>query len=314
MIQPTREGVLLVAHGTVSNPDEMEGFLTAIRRGRRPSPKLLHEMQRRYALIGGSPLLATTNAQAAALAKKIGRPVFVGMRFSRPSIEQAIAEAMRLELDRLAVVPLAPFSVPIYFNEVVVRCDATLGSNVGSARPQLVSAAPWGNHPSLVGAHAALIRESAGSLLDQGCPLILSAHSLPMQIIDAGDPYAVELAQCAEAIGAAIGVPHILAYQSQGADAGRWLGPSVGETVRDLAAQGVKRVVVAPFGFLCDHVETLYDLDVELRSQANILGVELFRVPAVGISPIFIDALAEIAVATLAKPNPKPSVSEVTVC
>jgi protoporphyrin/coproporphyrin ferrochelatase len=305
--------VLLVAHGTVTVLEEMEDFLTSIRRGRAPTPELVAEMRHRYQAIGGSPLLATTKQQASALSERLGRAVLVGMRFGRPSIEQALADAEQLALRRLAVVPLAPYSVNLYFDEVCSRYRAMSEvSNSHNLRLQTVE--PWGNHPGLVRAHADLIRSFAGEAIDQGAALVLTAHSLPLRVIEAGDAYAHEVVKSAASIGAALGSSYSLAYQSQGADGGRWLGPDLKQVVNSLAASGRTQVVVAPFGFLCDHVETLFDLDIELRAHAEALGIRVCRVPALGMHPLLIDTLVDLVHMATAVPTTENHPGEVCSC
>lgn len=299
------EGVILIAHGTVTDLDQMAGFLTAIRRGRPPSAQLVAEMTRRYEAIGGSPLLATTNQQAAALSARLGRPVFVGMRFGEPSIEQALNQAEQAGVRRLAVVPLAPYSAKLYFDEVRARRWAMPLTSANDGL-QLLSVGPFGTHGDLIRAHTEQIRSFAGQAIAAGARVVLSAHSLPMRVIELGDGYAQETRQSADAIGAALGVAVELAYQSQGADGGRWLGPDLKDVVSAVTAKGATRVVVAPFGFLCDHVETLFDLDIELKVHTDALGVGLCRVPALGLHSALIDALADLAENVLISPPPEP--------
>ena len=287
-------GVLLVAHGTVTDLDEMRGFLTAIRRGRPPSDALVDEMRRRYDAIGGSPLLETTNRQARTLAARLNLPAFVGMRFGEPSLERALRDAEGQGIERLVVVPMAPYSVSLYFGEVRARRWA-MPNALGASDPQhLTSIAPFGTHPLLIRAHVDQIRSFAGAALEAGAKLVLSAHSLPMRVIETGDAYERETQESARSIGKALGEDFRIAYQSQGADGGRWLGPVLHEEIASLAASGAKAVVVAPFGFLCDHVETLYDLDIELKAQCDSLGLVLHRVPALGLHDCLMDALVDL--------------------
>jgi protoporphyrin/coproporphyrin ferrochelatase len=312
MMTGTTDGVLIVAHGTVTDLSEMEGFLTAIRRGRRPSAELVREMCQRYGAIGGSPLLTTTIEQARALSDKIEKPVLVGMRFGQPSIEQALAEAARLSLRNLVVLPMAPYNGGLYVAEVQARRREITASE--SAMPRLLTVPDWGSHPGLIEAHVARIRGSAFELLARGAALVLSAHSLPMRVIEDGDRYADAVRQGADAIGAALGVDVELAFQSQGADGGRWLGPDLSEVVGRLAANRRFQVVVAPFGFLCDHVETLFDLDIELCRYARTVGVEICRVPALGSHPKLIETLAVLVENALTAPNDVPLIHEVHPC
>lgn len=292
MTLPATEGVLLVAHGTITELDDLVPFLTAIRRGRPPSESLVEEIRRRYEQIGGSPLLTTTRQQADALATLVHQPVFVGMRFGRPSIEQALGDAWEQGVRGLTVLPMAPYSVQLYSDEVSVRQRAMQGQPGEGIR--LTRVAAWGSHPGLVNAHVENIRERAGDLLLRGASLVLSAHSLPMRVIEAGDSYAREVESSKEAIARAIGLDVELGYQSQGADGGRWLGPDLKDVVSSLANRGKRHIVVAPFGFLCDHVETLYDLDVELRRHTDALGVTFDRVPALGVHPGLMTTLGEL--------------------
>ena len=252
-------------------------------------PGLSEETRRRYELIGGSPLLRVTEEQAACLSGRIGAPVLVGMRLWDPSIESALDRAGELGLDRLAVLPLAPYSVLVYFRatEQARGKESSLGRRV----PQIVSVGEWGTHPALIDAHARQI----GPRISPGDRLILTAHSLPLVALRAGDRYETEVRASAEAVGKRLGVSIDLAFQSQGADGGEWLGPTLRASLERAKADGIGRVVVAPFGFLCDHVETLYDLDHEARGWAGELGLEFVRVPALGTADGLIDAMEDLA-------------------
>ena len=257
----TADGVLLVAHGTVENLDDLPAFLTRIRRG-RPAPEgLAEELRRRYEAIGGSPLLELTSAQARALQERLGLPVFVGMRLWDPSVESILREAARRGIERLCVLALAPFSVHVYW-DAAVRALESIVSDFSGKAPELVKAEPYGTHPAFVKAHAQRI----GSSLGDRPALILTAHSLPSAVLRAGDPYETLAAESAHAIGQALEHDYMLAFQSQGADGGEWLGPALRPTLERLRAEGRTRVVLAPFGFLAEHVETLYDLDIEAKA------------------------------------------------
>jgi ferrochelatase len=281
-------GALFLAHGTVSDLDEIPAFLARIRHGRPPPPELVAETRRRYQLIGRSPLLEVTREQAAKVESRLGLPVLVGMRLSDPSVESALERAAALSLERLAVVPLAPFSVHVYGAHA--EKVASAARDAGGRMPELRLVPPWGTHEALVRAHAQAIRP----WLEQGTLLVLTAHSLPLAVIRAGDGYQTQVEASARAVGAALGVEAELAYQSQGFDGGEWLGPSLLETFEHARERGVRRVVVAPFGFLGEHVETLYDLDIEARARSDALGIELVRVPALGAAPGLIDALEDL--------------------
>jgi len=288
MTARARDGVLLIAHGTVASTDDLPAFLAEIRRG-RPAPEgLVEELRRRYDTIGGSPLLALTDAQAEALSCELGLPVFVAMRLWEPRVEHVVA-GLASEYARLCVLPLAPFSAHVYNAAARAAFERVGSPNL----PTPVFIDNWGLEPALIAAHVAVIQP----LLERApaqAELVLSAHSLPKIVIDRGDPYARLVDAAARRIGEELGKPVHLAYQSQGADGGEWLGPDLREVMRSLAERRVPGVVVAPFGFLADHVETLYDVDIEARDQARELGLEFLRVPALNTHPQLIQTMAEL--------------------
>lgn len=288
MSGPPNTGVLVTAHGTVEDLAHLPQFLKRIRRGHPAPPGLLNEVRRRYQIIGGSPLLETTRTLTARLAERLEVPTFLGMRLWAPELADALVAASRQAVRRLAVLPLAPFSVPVYF-EAAERARDQLGLDL-----ELASVEPWGTEETLVIAHANLIRP----LLEahrEGTELILTAHSLPMAVVNAGDPYATEVEAGASAVAERLGFPFRLAYQSQGASPGAWLGPDLKSVLELSAASGKPRVLVAPIGFLGDHVETLYDLDIEARGWAEHLGLQFARAPALNTDPGLLDAMARVA-------------------
>jgi ferrochelatase len=287
MNERPEEGVLLVSHGTIRTLDELPEFLRRIRGGRSPTPGLIATMRDRYQAIGGSPLTAITAGQGEALSRQLGLPVFVGTRFASPSLGEALARARGLR--RLVVLPLAPFSVPLY-------CQAAERAwAVGD--PELLPVEPWGTEPGLVTVHVEHILSALADCPDAA--VLLTAHSLPMQVVRTGDRYQIEVVACAEAVGKRLGLPHELAFQS-GGPGDQWLGPNLSEALRKLSSLGHRSVIVAPIGFLAEHVETLYDLDVEARNEAISLGLGWRRVPAPNTEPALIQALAEVATRALA--------------
>src|SRR6185369_3543432 len=253
---PADAGVVLVAHGTVDDLDDLPAFVARIRHGRPAPPGLVEELRRRYEAIGGSsPLLQTTREQAQALSRRLEAPVLVAMRLWEPGVEVALAAATSLGLRRLVVIALAPFSQHVYW-------DAAQKVAVQSATGiTLVPSAPYAEEPDFVAAHVDLIQRHA----PEAAAVVLSAHSLPRIAIERGDPYARLVEGSARAIERSLGRSVTLCYQSQGADGGEWLGPDVRQTLTALAAalppNGQREIAWAPFGFLADHVETLYDLD-----------------------------------------------------
>lgn len=293
MTDRARDGVLLIAHGTVANTDDLPAFLAEIRRGRPAPAGLVEELLRRYEAIGGSPLLELTDAQASALGRELGLPVFVAMRLWEPRVEHVVAK-LGSEVKRLCVLPLAPFSAHVYNAAARAAFERLASASaITTNLPAPVFVDNWGLEPTLIAAHVAVIRpvlERAGGATE----LVLSAHSLPKVVVDRGDPYAQLVAAAARSIGHELGRPVHLAYQSQGADGGEWLGPDLPEVFRSLRANGAQTVVVAPFGFLADHVETLYDVDIEAHGQAKQLGLDFQRVPALNTHPQLIQTMAEL--------------------
>jgi ferrochelatase len=248
----------------------------------------MSETRRRYELIGRSPLLDITNAQGAALEARLGVPVFVGMRLWDPSIAQAIERAQARRVRRLCVLPVAPYSVHVY-----QRAAEDAAATFPEA-PELIAVPPYGTHPALVRAHAEVILPALEKA-PAGSRLILTAHSLPLIALRAGDPYRELVQASATAVAAALGVPAELAFQSQGADGGDWLGPTLRQALEVARASGAPGVVVAPFGFLAEHVETLYDLDHEAASWAGELGLAFVRARALGTDAQLIDAFENLA-------------------
>jgi protoporphyrin/coproporphyrin ferrochelatase len=288
------DGVLLVAHGTVTDLDDLPEFVAEIRHGRPAPPGLLEELRRRYQTIGGSPLLEITKAQAAALARELDAPVLVAMRLWHPRVEEVLCGITGLRLRRLCLLPLAPFSVHVYWAAAQASLEKAR-AELGDATPELVPAEPWGHEPSFIDAHVGRIRTSLAGANGAPTALVLTAHSLPTRAISAGDPYQSEFSRAAQAIGRALDRPYRIAYQSQGADGGDWLGPDLKSMLEAVKAEGLTRVVVAPVGFPAEHVETLYDLDVEAAGWARALGLELVRVPALDADPGLVSALGNVA-------------------
>jgi len=278
-----------LAHGTPDTLDEMPGYLTRVRGGRPPEPVLLEEMRRNYAAIGGrSPLTDITRAQAAALAREIDRPVYVGMRNWHPLVASALAHAMDDGIRHLQAIPMAP--------QYSTLSVAKYQEAVEQARPEAMSIAfveSWDQHPFLLQAFAEKLeaRLAAGPW-DR---VLFTAHSLPARVVAGGDPYPEHVRATAAGVAARVGLgpPHI-AYQSAGRTPEPWIGPSVEQVLSEAAAAGVRRVLLVPIGFVCDHTEILYDLDIAAAAAAHALGLTLGRTESLNTSPALIHALADL--------------------
>lgn len=274
----TKSAVVLIAHGTVESLDDLPQFLKNIRRGHDAPPSLIEEVRRRYQAIGGkSPLLDLTRSVAKKLEARVDMPVAIAMRLFHPYPADVIRDLAGQGVERIYTVPLAQHSAPIY------GAAMTAAAKEVAPSIEVSSASNWGQTPELTKAFADAIAEAAAKI-EGPVPLVLTAHSLPLGIIRGGDPYEREMRASADAVVAALTARDVrfsstrVAFQSQGIGTGmEWLGPDLETTMRELAAAGTKNVLVAPIGFLADHVEILYDLDIEAKAFAGSLGMTLYR-------------------------------------
>jgi len=288
----TQRAILLVGHGTIERASDVPEFLRRIRRGRPASDEFVSEIRRRYDHIGGSPLLRTTEELAAHISARTNATVSVAMRYWAPLVEDVLRELARNGVTELCVLPVAPFSVHVY---AAVVEEALKGLRAEGAPEMTVRPVrAYGDHPELVAAHAEAIAPFVAGRDPEKTELILSAHSLPARVIRMGDPYQREFEKSGAAVGARLGYPVSLAYQSQGEGNDEWIGPTLREALEAARARGARDVVVAPVGFLADHVETLYDLDVEAAAQAAALGLTFRRVPSLGTAPGLVSTLAAL--------------------
>jgi len=290
-----KQGVLLLAHGAPERVEDVASYLTFVRGGRPASPQIVEEVERRYQAIGGSsPLLAWTRAQAEALERMLGLPVFFGMRNWHPFIRETMDRVRDAGLERIAAIAMAPqyseLSVGLY-----IRRTEEARREAGVAA-EIVWARSFHDEPLLIEAFAEKLEPLAA-----GRKVLLTAHSLPEKVLGGGDPYDCETRATAAAVAARLGLSDWeFAYQSQGLTDDRWLGPTVESCLDRYAAAGIREVVVDPIGFVCDHVETLYDVDVVFREYAAERGMSVVRPEALNGSPKFTAALAEVAKRCLA--------------
>jgi ferrochelatase len=289
------DAVLLIAFGGPTRPEEIRPFLENVTRGRRIPPERLDEVVHHYELIGGrSPLNELTFRQADALRRLLGRtPVYVGMRNWEPSIASTLA-TMTLDGVRRAVgVILAPHATESSRERYVEAVDEARAAR-GPRAPLVEYVGSWHVHPLFIDAITEQIR-AALAALPAGTPVVFTAHSIPIAAAERS-PYVSELEATARAVAARLdGTPWELAYQSRsGSPRDPWLEPDVNATLTRLAAEGTRAVVVAPIGFVCDHVEVLYDLDVEARATAAKHGLVFARAGTVNDHPLFIRMLADV--------------------
>lgn len=299
-VRGVSEAVLLSCHGTVESTADLPAFLSNIRRGRPTPPALVEEVTRRFEAIGGSPLMRITRAQGEALAERTGARVAIAGRLWHPYPKEVLAGLVAEGVRRVVSLPLAPQSVHVY--HAAVREAAA-----GFPGLEVVEVPAWGNEPRLVDAFVESIDEALAPLAEAervATTVVLTAHSLPQRIIDSGDPYERDFRAMASLVAARVearGNPVQVSFQSQGATNDVWLGPDLPATFRALAEGGARTVAVAPIGFVADHVETLYDLDIEAQALAKSVGLQLVRATAMNLRPAFIDALAAVAGRALAR-------------
>ena len=290
-------GVLLLAHGAPDRLGDIPEFLMNVRRGRSLPASAVEEIINRYAMIGGgSPLLAITVNQAGALAKVLGLPVYVGMRNWKPYIEEAVRRLSKVQVTRAVALCLAPqnsrTSIGLY--------QASLSKAVENVAPSLQAefVENWHDHPGLIAA----FREKAGAALarieteaGRAVPVVFTAHSVPARTIEDGDPYEDQVKETARLVAEAMGLSdYEVAFQSQGMTSEPWIGPTVESRIDACAAQGHRHLLLVPVGFVSDHVEVLYDIDVVFRGYGMKKGVAVSRSESLNDSSIFIQALASI--------------------
>ncbi len=304
-----RRGVLLLAFG---GPDSLEDVAPFLRRlfGRDPAPHLVAEVTERYRLVGGrSPLPETTRAQARALADRLAAegdpaPAWVGLRYGRPAIDEALRAMAADGITGVAAVSMAPYRAGVSTDNYENEVREALGRLGLAGRLRVAFAPDWYAHPGFIAALAERLAEGLAAFpaeRRQTVPVIFSAHSLPVGHIAAGDPYVEQLEATARALAARFGrLRWRLAFQSKGAARVEWLGPQVEEALDELAAAGEREVLLHPIGFVADHMETLYDNDILHRAHAERLGLRFVRCACPNTSPAFIAALADIARSTFA--------------
>ncbi|HYS21501.1 MAG TPA: ferrochelatase [Gemmatimonadales bacterium] len=285
--------VLLMAYGGPSSLGDVEPYLLDVRGGRPTSPELVAEVRHRYEVIGGrSPILPITQAQGAALAGELGVPVYTGMRHWHPYIADAVAQIVADHHRRLVAIVMAP-----HYSTMSVGAYEKALLKAAGARIDIALVRSWGQHPLFLGVVAAHLTQALQRFPDASAvTVVFTAHSLPRRILAAGDAYPDQLQASAAAVAGKLGLSSWeLAYQSAGATSGPWLGPDAGEVLARLAAEGRRNFVIAPIGFVCDHVEILYDVDVAYQAVARRLGVRLERMRSLNEDSMLIACLADLA-------------------
>jgi protoporphyrin/coproporphyrin ferrochelatase len=276
--------VILMAYGSPSSLDQIPAYLADIREGGPVSQEAIDELKERYRRIGcRSPLDEITEAQRAGLQAELGLPVFVGMKHWRPRIGEAVEAALAGGVDALVGLVLAPHYSRLSIAGYRERLKQAL-----QGRAQLTFVDSWHDHASFIDVLADRVHGFDGHV-------VFTAHSLPERVLRDGDPYRDQLLETSRLVAQRAGLADwSFAFQSASSTGEPWLGPDILEELDTLAANGVRRVLVCPVGFVSDHLEILWDLDVEARERAAQLGLELERIESLNDDPAFIRALAGV--------------------
>jgi ferrochelatase len=289
-------GVLVMAYGGPNTLDEVEPYLMDVRGYRSTSPEIIREVRERYREIGGrSPILEQTQAQAAALEAALNASerefkAFVGMRHWHPFIQDALKEMQGQGIERAVGLVMAPhysrMSIGAYYQKVEEANLPITFSRIEN----------WHLQSGYIRALASRVRGVLGRFPEEvraEVPVIFTAHSLPEKILEWNDPYPVQLRQTVCAVMEELGPqPHEFAYQSAAISSLPWLGPDAGEVIDRLASQGRRHMLLCPIGFVCEHVEILYDIDIVYRNLAKTLDIHLERVEMLNTAPEMIAGLA----------------------
>jgi ferrochelatase len=291
-----KTAVLLLAHGSPDSVDQVPDFLLRVTGGRPLPQPVVDEVKHRYGLIGRSPLTELTLMQAERLAREIGLPVYVGMRNWNPFIADAVKDMITDGIEYAVAICLAPqnsrTSVGLYRSALVDTGTPFTVDFVES----------WHDQPALIRAFAERLRagldRARRQAATQAVPIIFTAHSVPERTIAEGDPYESQARETALLVAreAALAPEDwTFAFQSQGMSGGAWLGPRVEDTILGLKEKGHRGVFLQPIGFLCDHVEVLYDIDIAFKEFADKQGMRLWRAESLNDSSLLAAALADVA-------------------
>jgi ferrochelatase len=291
--------VLLMAYGTPDTPEAVEPYYTHIRGGRPPSAEAVANLRARYERVGGTtPLLALTRAVQDRLAERFAavgepRPVYVGMKHGHPYIAVTVMSMSADGVRQATAIVLAPHYSRISiggYRKYLEQANAELATPVDV---RLIER--WGAEPEFIAMMATLVQEGLAQFDGSDVTVVFTAHSLPVRIREWQDPDESELLESSRLAAEAAGVTGWrFAWQSAGATGEPWIGPDILEYLGTLAAEGVRNVLQVPIGFVADHLEVLYDIDVEARERAAELGMTLRRTQLPNADPRFIDVLATV--------------------
>ena len=311
-------GVILMTFGSCATPEEVPAYLAHVRGGRPAPDELVKEFQRRYQLVGGSPLIEITAKQAAALETELHRrrpngPRFVvsiGMLHSRPFIGEAIDSFATRGVGEVIGVIMSPQYSPYIMGGYHLAVDEACAEQ--SAKGREVSArvaGAWHLNPDFLDALAERVRQALADLspdVRETVPVLLTSHSLPKRVVDREPDYLEQLQQTVRAVVERVGIADDrwqFAYQSAGHTPEEWLKPDMKDLLPGLKERGHRHVLMVPVQFLADHLEILYDIDVAAREEAESLGIAFHRIESLNLSPKFIQALGTVVEETMREPS-----------
>ena len=311
-------GALLMTYGSPVSLDReaVRAYLARVRAGREPESELVDEFARRYEVIGGSPLIAITLDQAAALSEVLGWPVAAGMRFSEPSIVDGLRDLVTRGVEHVAAIVLSPQYSPLLMSGYAKAIEEAR-AELGDRAPRVDVAGAWHDEPAFVRGLARRVGETLDGLgrdERERASVLLTAHSLPRRVAEQEPGYLAQLRATAEAVAAAAGLPDedwSFCWQSAGHEPGEWMKPDFADLMPELAAAGRRCVLVAPVQFLADHLEVLYDVDVGAREQAERCGLTFRRIDSLNLDPDLIEALAAVVRRTVRDSRPGQTVGSV---
>lgn len=295
-------GILLMSYGTPASLDEVEPYYTHIRRGRKPSPEALEDLMNRYKAIGGvSPLTKITNDTAERLEASLNSgedgvsyKVYQGTKHVYPYVGDGVKKMTADGITDAIGLVLAPHYSAMSIGTYIQYAEEAVAELDGKIQIQYIKS--WHMDPGFIDIVSKRVKDAYDQAGDPGktC-VIFSAHSLPERILQTGDPYPQQIAESAKVISERVGVRHyVTAWQSAGRTPEPWLGPDIMDVIRELRRQGYETIISCPFGFVSDHLEVLYDIDIECQNVADEVGVRLIRTENLNADADFIEVLSNI--------------------
>lgn len=296
----TKKAALILAYGTPNSVERMKCYLADIRGGRPMSEEFVEEFQHRYSLIGGSPLTKLTYDQAKHTGEELrlrghNVPVYVGMRHWSPWIKDAVGQMYLHDVEETVAIVMAPHYSKMSIGKYWAKIDEAQQMHGANIKFSFVDS--WYEQPKFIEALVdnvqAGLKKFPADVRDE-VKVVFTAHSLPERLKKMGDPYDDQLKDNARIVAEQVGdIDWMFSYQSAAETGEPWLGPQIEDVVVDLAKQSYKHMLVAPIGFVCDHVEILFDIDIEAKQIADEHGINLQRIESMNTKPLFIEAVAD---------------------